>query len=177
MADAVRVTMTGHEQIWRKLMTLPTSARRELAKELGAQQVQNIKDRVAERRSIHGTTYRASLRAERENGQTLIDTGAMMKAMGVRNYTADEVLIGFGSALEAMKAIWAQYGTRAFTLAKGKAFPIMKNGGSKKIIAWARSKSATPPRPFFGASRNDIEKLIFHAQKFYRDTVRLLGLD
>jgi hypothetical protein len=45
-------------------------------------------------------------------------------------------------------------------------------------VRFARSVKhpGTPPRPFFGMSRNDKTKLIFYGQKFYRDAVRRLGL-
>lgn len=115
---------------------------RRLLGELGTMQERNIRQRVGRRESVNGGTYRASKRAIRDGGQTLVDRGQMIGNLGVMNWQELEIEVGFSSARERNKALWHQEGTRR----------------------------GLPPRPFFGLSRNDETVLLDHAER-WRDRI------
>lgn len=173
---SITITPVGLGASISGLESLRRASRTPMMQMLGAEQVANIRDRVEQRKSHTDATYSASKRAQRDGGTTLEDTGAMLAAMRASNWTESSVTVGFGSALEMKKAIWNQEGTRGFTVARGKAFPITESGGSKKVIAWSRKKSATPPRPFFGVSPNDAAKLMTKANDAFLKIIEKAGL-
>lgn len=147
----------------RVLETLGVNMRSLMAR-LAAQQVTNIKERVNIRRGKSDGMYSASKRAMRDSGQTLQDRGHMINSLRAYGVTNNEAHVGFGSALEGKKALWAQEGTRAHRVEpkvkKALRFKVAPGRG-KKSFAFSKGHDVpgTPPRPFFGVSPRDEAKL------------------
>lgn len=169
-----KLTQSGLGATIKGLESLRNDAERsKMMSYLGAEQVLHIKDRTRKLQSHTDTSFPAS--KTKRNGKsstTLWDTGNMMKAMGVTAFTASKATISFAGAAEMKKAVWNQNGTKEFTVAKGKAFPIEING--KKTFR--RHKAATPPRPFFGVSPNDMKKLMEKANGAFLGIIKKAGL-
>lgn len=112
--------------------------RRSLLRDLGALQVKQITVRVKDRVGEDGRRYKASRRALRDNGQTLIDRGHMLGNLGARNLTRESIDVDFSSAREGAKALFHQEGT----------------------------KRGLPRRPFFGISRTDEQGLLSYSDRW-----------
>lgn len=162
----LNVTFKGKGLVLRQLEALKSGIERtKILRQVAASAVDLIKTRTLDGKDENDRSLKQSKRAQRDGGQTLSDRGHMLGSMRVLSASSSRAVIGFGSALEAKKAWWAQDGTKAHPLApKGKSPLAWKPGGGRaKGGLWAYSRGhmhpGTPPRPFFGISPRDERKL------------------
>lgn len=182
----ITAELVGGDAIFAGLDALDRKARTILIKHLAAEQVRLINERVDKTTGITDTPYPTSLRAELQNGQTLRDKGHMLGSMGVISSGDGFAVIGFRSAREALKAMWAQYGTRAHWISakpggvlhwktqtgywgRGAGVKAGKKGDAFAKSVW---HPGTPPRPFFGVSPRDLKELVRIAQGWMTDQAK-----
>jgi hypothetical protein len=91
-------------------LRLEPQERKALLYELGAKQIENIKNGLEGQVDIHGVSFTPSRRAIRDKGMTLIDTGAMEGGVGITKIDDKSVTIGETAPREAMKAFRHQFG-------------------------------------------------------------------
>lgn len=119
--------------------------------EMATAQVENIKHRVRAGKQLDGSAMPPSLRAEREGGTTLIDTGDMIE-MSLRGWGSVPLArVAFSGLFAALKARWNHFGVK---LASGK---------------WRPRK-----RTFFGFGPGDRETLLEAGQLVIDDHLRAI---
>lgn len=159
------VFRSDDSRLLKRLDAMSRIDRKALAADLGATLVGRIKDRVARGEDVHGKRLEPSKRAQRDRGQTLVDTGAMLMDLGTRRVNEHGCTVGFGSVIEAKKAIWANKGTRAhlITAKTTKALMFETSAATGRGTAYAFAPHVhhpgTPKRTFFGISMGDRKAL------------------
>jgi len=155
---------------------------RPLLRDLGRLQVKQIKDRVMQGGiSIDGSPYPRAKKTQTYGGTTLVGAkrgaSAMMGNLKTMNLTRDGIEVGFDSAAEGAKALWAQDGTEAHVIRPKNGKALHWRGMSFKgkrrgdVFAAVVHHPGTPPRRFFGISATDEAGLIRQAW----DTVLRMG--
>lgn len=121
-------------------MGLTDMEKRKLLYQMGQEQADRIKARVAMGIDVDGNRIKPSQRAIKDRGQTLMGkTGLMLGALRVVQVTAQKAVVAFGIPAENLKAFWHQYGT-----------------------------SRMPRRKFFGLSKDDKKNIVKLAADFMR---------
>ncbi len=161
------VEFKGQGLVLRQLDAIKSGIERmKVLRALARSAVDLIKTRTLEGKDENDGRLIPSKRAQRESGQTLSDKGHMLGAMKVLSVTKDRAVIGFGAALEARKAWWAQKGTKRHWISPqtAKALGWKPGGGRGRGGEWWFSRGhmhpGTPPRPFFGISPSDERELV-----------------
>jgi hypothetical protein len=107
-----RGTIRGLDEIKRVLGRLSKADMRSLWKDLANQQILNIKHGVQRGEAVPSGRLVPSKAARARGGQTLINTGSMLRSLDVVSLSHEQGVVGFNAPLEAAKGVWAQDGTR-----------------------------------------------------------------
>ena len=164
----------------------PREARR-LLSDLGAQQRGAIEKRVMSGGvGADGRSYPKSKKTATYGGTTLVgqgrSAGHMIADMTTMNNTGTSIEVGWTSAAEKRKALFANEGTREHRIS-AKAGGVLAWKSPTGRTAGGRLKSdtrfaayvnhpGTPPRPFFGVSMDEEQALVTRTEKWRDDLLK-----
>ena len=156
----VRITIDGNAPILNALVRLALNAgdKSTLMEEIGINLVENARLRFSDQKDPSGNTWKPSIRAQAQGGETLRDTGRLLASL-THLVTGDVVEYG----TNVVYAPWLHFGaTIRATGSKGLRFKVPGFG-------WVRKNQVTlPPRPFIGLDSEDETLVLTIIENFLR---------